>query len=69
MLGGAKASGQPNDTVVYYVYGDVAPEDGSKQRRGLGAKDYMTIAPGYFWSDSLFPPGGPTAQIDFIRIS
>ncbi|CAL8461766.1 g1297 [Coccomyxa elongata] len=58
LLGGANASGQPNDTVVYYVYGDVAPSDNSGgQRRGLGAISYMALAPGYFWSDSLFPPG------------
>ncbi|BDA41509.1 hypothetical protein COCOBI_02-2900 [Coccomyxa sp. Obi] len=61
LLGGANASGQPNDTVVYYVYGDVAPTGNSGgQRRGLGAISYMAIAPGYFWSDSLFPPGWST---------
>ena len=58
LLGGANASGQPHDTVVYYVYGDVAPSDNSGgQRRGLGAISYMALAPGYFWSDSLYPPG------------
>lgn len=68
LLGGANASGQLNDTVVYYVYGDVAPTDNSGgQRRGLGAISYMAIAPGYFWSDSLFPAsqrcGGPTLPV------
>ncbi|KAK9909018.1 hypothetical protein WJX75_006097 [Coccomyxa subellipsoidea] len=57
LLRGAKSSGQPNDTAVYYVAGDVVHEGNGGLRRGLGAKQYMNIAPGYFWSDSLFPPG------------
>ena len=59
MLGGAEATGQPNDTAVYYVAGDVQsqPKGASAHRRGLGALAFMTLAPGYFWSDALFPPG------------
>ena len=56
LLGGAQATGQPNDTVVYYVAGDVQSKS-MTDRRGLGATAYLTLLPGHFWSDALFPPG------------
>lgn len=56
LLGGADATGSPNDTVVYYVAGDVQSES-LGARRGLGAVAFLTLLPGHFWSDSLFPPG------------
>lgn len=56
LLGGAQATGQPNDTVVYYVAGDVQSRS-MTNRQGLGATAYLTLLPGHFWSDSLFLPG------------
>ena len=66
LLGGAEATGQPNDTVVYNVAGDVQSQpDAAANRRGLGALAFMTLAPGYFWSDALFPPGGHVRSLCF----
>lgn len=57
LLGGADATGGFNDTVVYYVAGDVEHEaKAGQRRRALGCVAYMTLLPDHFWSDSLHAP-------------
>ncbi len=48
LIGGAQATGSPEDTVVVYT------------PSVLDSGIYManvTLAPGYFWSDVIEPPG------------
>lgn len=67
LLGGADATGSFNDTLVYYVAGEVdhgaAPGQarqglgqaghGGQPRSALGAVAWMTLMPDHFWSDRL----------------